>query len=59
MPRLVVCRCDPSWLALAICPKCEQAELCSVVAMSDECPVDPAGAAWEALIDSYWRDGYR
>lgn len=55
MPRLVVCHCDPAWIALAVCEPCEALEREALVRSRDA--LTAAGIAiaeaFSALVASY------
>lgn len=54
-PRLVVCRCDPAWVAMAVCPTCAKKQHDALI----DRRVAHQGAvrdAFDALIASYDND---
>lgn len=54
MPKLVVCRCDPAWPAMAVCDTCEAAQLHGVLLRRGLVADNPiVAAAYDALAASY------
>ena len=54
MPRMVVCRCDPTWLALACCDVCEARDLEKVLERRGVVAREhPSTDAWDALVRAY------
>lgn len=54
-PRLVMCRCDPAWPALAVCDKCEHGELESLLERQGKVAREkhPSAGAYGRLLESY------
>ena len=55
MPHLVVCRCDPEWTALAVCPECERRELHRLLLRRGQVTDNFIAGAFAALVESYER----
>ena len=54
MPRLIVCHCDPSFVAYAVCERCEEIESYALRVTRDALGDDhPAAASFDALIAAY------
>lgn len=54
---LVVCRCDPKWLAIACCDVCEARD--REVVLERRRVEHVSSAAWNALVASYFDDDPR
>ena len=52
--RVVVCRCDPDWVAYSVCPTCERKQLHALLLRRGAVQDNPlVAAAFDALVASY------